>query len=437
MNGGLSARLSDLLLVLEDILTELETTQGRVGTTGAIVLAALIFAFVLLPFAVRSTAQTLRAQALPEGAVETVDVINAYIPTTLSGLVLRLFQLWVLVTAALLILVTWGMVDVAFTAVTVIWSSLPFAGQLGVSLLVIVFIFIGMNALDEAIRQFSENAERITEHQEEVMIRVGHLSVLLIGVTGLLTLWGFNLSGILVGAGALSVVIGLGARKTIGRMISGFVLMFTRPFTIGNWVEIGDGQEGIVTEITIMHTSLRGLDGEVFIMPNDVVGEKPIRNLSRHDTLRLRVEVGVDYDDDTERAETVACEAIEAIDVVLDEPEPSVISKSFADSAVLLELRFWIANPTPSSKVQAIDSVVHAVKSRFAEEGIKIPYPQRELSGRGNTEGIRIHPDRTESAESVEENSNQKTEPNEPESESETNEQETKAEAEPNEPETE
>ena len=402
MNGGLSARLSDVFLIFEEILTGLETTQGRVAASLAIVVVALVFALILVPFAVRSTAQVMRGQVLPEGAVETVDAINAYIPTTLSGVTLRLFQLWVVVTAGLLLLVTWGMVDVAFTAVTVIWSSLPFAGQLAVSLVVIAFIFIGMNALDEAIRQFSESAERITDHQEEVMIRIGHLSILLIGVTGLLTLWGFNLSGILVGAGALSVVVGLGARKTLGRMISGLVIMFTRPFTIGDWVEIGDGQEGIVTEITIMHTNLRGLDGEVFIMPNDVVGEKPIRNLSRHDTLRLRVEVGVDYDDDPKHAETVAREAVESVSGVLDDPAPSVISKSFGDSAVVLELRFWIADPTPADRVQAIDEVVHGVKSRFAEEGITIPYPQRELSGRASTDAVSVHPDRALAEQSAE-----------------------------------
>jgi small-conductance mechanosensitive channel len=84
---------------------------------------------------------------------------------------------------------------------------------------------------------------------------------------------------------------------------------------------------------------------------------------------------------------------MKSVDMVTDAPPPQVIPKSFGDSAVVLELRFWIDNPSPPRKWQAVSGVVRAVKSDFEAAGIKIPFPQRELSGRAETGGFRVHGD--------------------------------------------
>jgi small-conductance mechanosensitive channel len=75
---------------------------------------------------------------------------------------------------------------------------------------------------------------------------------------------------------------------------------------------------------------------------------------------------------------------------VADAPPPQVIPKSFGDSAVVLELRYWIDRPMPPRKWRAVDAVTRAVKRTFEEEDIKIPFPQQELSGRAETDGFRV-----------------------------------------------
>ncbi|MFC6757396.1 hypothetical protein ACFQER_12885 [Halomicroarcula sp. GCM10025894] len=78
----------------------------------------------------------------------------------------------------------------------------------------------------------------------------------------------------------------------------------------------------------------------------------------------------------------LAREAMVGVSDVIDSPPPRVVPKSFGDSAVVLELRFWIDHPTPPRKWRAVSAVVRAVKTAFEEENVDIPFPQRTLTMR-------------------------------------------------------
>ena len=375
----------------EAVLRDLATTEGRLLTSAGVLVVALLVGLVVFPLLVRATSRLLRGQLLPKGMVEIVDSLNGYLPTTVSHAVLRSLQLGVALVAVVALLVTWGMVPTAVTVVSVLWVSLPFAGQVVLSGLVLIFAYIAVDVLDRTVRGFSSEAQQVTDQQEEILLRMGHLGILLVVVSGLLTLWGLDLSGLLLGAGVLGVVLGLAARQTVGAMIAGFVLMFTQPFTIGDWIEI-DGHEGNVTKITIMHTEIREFDGELVVIPNDVVAGQAMRNLSHQDILRLETEVGVGYEVDPAHAERVAIEAIEDLDAVADTPPPETATVAFGDSAVVLRLLYWIEDPTPADRRHATQAVIHAVKQRFETEGIEIPFPQRDLSLSGWPDDEGRHP---------------------------------------------
>jgi len=165
--------------------------------------------------------------------------------------------------------------------------------------------------------------------------------------------------------------------------------MLSRPFEVGDWVRIGD-HEGFITEISINHVRLRNLDGEHVVLPNEGVNNRTIINRSVEGKLRHTVEVGVDYDTDPERAEAVALEAISDLDEIMSQPAPQVLPVQFTDSAVLLEVRFWIDNPTPQRRWRAAQVVIHAVKTAFGEADVKIPFPQRELTDRQADSGARV-----------------------------------------------
>jgi small-conductance mechanosensitive channel len=229
----------------------------------------------------------------------------------------------------------------------------------------------------------------ITPHQREVAHHAVQIAVFVVVLAFVVTLWDIQVANLFLGAGVLGNVLGFAARKTLSGILSGFVLLFARPFEVGDWVEIGD-RDGIVTDITVYNTQIRTFNEEHVLIPNDTVTENEIVNYSKTDRLRLETEVGVDYESDIAAAATVAVGAMERTEAVASQPPPDVIRQEFDDSAVVLRLRYWITTPTVQEKWRAQNAVVESVKAAFEAEGIKIPFPQRELTGREEAGGLRV-----------------------------------------------
>lgn len=375
------AQVPDQFDAFEQFVREVTTTEGRLATTAIIVVVTLLVGFVAVPLLARATSRLSRQETLPGGIVDAVDLVNSYIPTTIAVLTARLLQTVVLVAAGVALLVTWGEVDLAVTLVVILVGSLPSAGQVLLTFVILLVGYMGADTLSDTVRDLGDESDQLTEHQTEIMVRFGNIAILVVVVSGLLTLWGLDLSGLLVGAGVLGIVLGLAARQTLGSIFAGIVLMVSQPFTVGDWVELGDN-EGTVTHITVMYTEIREFDGKLVAIPNDIVSEQPIRNMSHQNILRLHTEVGIDYDSDPEYAEQVALEAVESVEEVIDGPPPETTTKSFGDSAIVLELLYWIETPNPRTARRATESVIYAVKRRFEEEGIGMPFPQRRLGDR-------------------------------------------------------
>jgi len=369
--------LLDLIRSFQELLEGVAASQGRVVAT-VLLLAVLVLTVVVLP-AVLSWLRAVASERMQSGS--WLQVVAAYTPTTFRGLLLRTAQFTVLSVVVVSFLIVWGVADVAA-------ALRPFLGDRDAALVpaiqtlfLIVLAFVASDQLQQWIDRFSTALSDFTEHQEEILLRVGQVAIFVtIGAT-IFAVWSINVGGLLVGAGFLGIVVGFAARQTLGSLIAGFVLMFSRPFTIGDWVVIDD-QEGIVTDITIFNTRLENFDGEFVVIPNDKVSDSAVTNRSRKGLLRLTLDVGVDYDTDVDAAKDLAHEAMQNVADVVDAPPPQVIPRAFGDSAVVLELRFWIDHPTPPRKWRAVSAVVRAVKTAFDEAGIDIPFPQRTLTMR-------------------------------------------------------
>ena len=260
-----------------------------------------------------------------------------------------------------------------------------FVARVIVSFVILVSAYIVVRFVRRLLRELFESSSAVTRHQHEVAHRLAQVVLWTTALVVILSVWTDDLGGLLVGAGFLGIVLGMAARQTLGSMIAGFVLMFSRPFEVGDWIEI-DEREGIVTDISIVNTRIQTFDGEYVVVPNDVVGSSLVTNRSKHGRLRVEIEVGVDYEADVERARELALEAIDDVPEAQAVPEPGVVTKSFDDSAVVLGVRFWVDEPTASTCTRARTTAIGAIKDAFDEHGVKIPYPQRELSGRSGTD---------------------------------------------------
>ncbi|WP_266076646.1 mechanosensitive ion channel family protein [Haladaptatus caseinilyticus] len=300
-----------------------------------------------------------------------------------------------LVLAGVTMLFLWKVVDttIIFTAD---WEKLlrslmdEWAGvKVTLTVVTLAVAYIAAGIIKQAIERMTGQRDVFSKHQTQVMIRVAQVSVYVVAFAAVLGFWKVDLTGLLVGAGFLGIVVGMAARQTLGSLLAGFMLMFSRPFEIGDWVEIEE-REGIVTDISIVNTRIQTFDGEFVMIPNEVVGGSTITNRSRKGRLRLEIDVGVDYDVDVERAAELAESAMSEVDDALTVPSPEVVTKEFGDSAIVLGLRFWIDKPSARRKWRARTKVMGAVKDAFEQEGIKIPFPQRELAGRQETGGFQV-----------------------------------------------
>ncbi|MFC7098682.1 mechanosensitive ion channel family protein [Halobaculum marinum] len=254
---------------------------------------------------------------------------------------------------------------------------------------ILVFATVATRLTKRGIRDFGRRNGALSDHQTEITHHVVQVGVYAVALLVVFTVWGVNPGNLLVGAGFAGIVLGLAARQTLGAVLAGFVVLFSRPFELGDWVVIGD-QEGVVTDITIVNTQIRTFDEEYVMIPNDVVTDTEVVNRSRKGRLRLNLDVGVDYATDVDRAAEIAEEAMRGHDLVLAQPDPHVVLTGFGDSSVGLRLRFYIDNPSARKMWKARTRVTLAVKEAFDEAGIKIPFPQRELSGRAETAGFRV-----------------------------------------------
>ncbi|XVH31207.1 mechanosensitive ion channel family protein [Haloferacaceae archaeon DSL9] len=375
---------------LDALFGSLATVELRVLATALVLVVALGASRVIVPKAVfrgRSVAhRTLRRRTDSVGE-QLVDRTARTIPIGLVLVaVIRALQFGLLLVTAFAVLIIWRQYGIVFAALAVLSQSLPVAGRAALTGGILLGAHVGIGLLDDIVEVYAERSDRITAHQEEILVRVLQVGFLALVAATTLGIWGVNLGGLLVGAGFLGIVVGLAAQQTVGALIAGFVLMFSRPFEIGDWVVIGDA-EGIVTDVTIMNTRLRNFDGERLIMPNDRVADELITNRTREGQLRVQLEIGIDYDADPARAADLARATLEDLDAVASNPKPVVSPFSFGDSAVVLDARFWIAPPTPQRRRRATAAAVAEIKDAFEREGIGIPFPQRVVSHRDPADG--------------------------------------------------
>jgi small conductance mechanosensitive channel len=294
-----------------------------------------------------------------------------------------LLTLWIaLVTVALT--VVWNVTVILDLLVDAVLVNRAYAVLYLVTVAILVTAYLLIRLVNRSVDEL-DDAGAITRHQSEVAYHVADAGIFLAAFGIVLTIWGVNLTNLILGAGVLSAVLGLAAQKTFSAMIAGFVLLFARPFVVGDWIAVhSDGEErtGVVEDVTILNTKVQTFRDQHVLVPNDEVTSNQLINYSRNDRLRIDIEVGVDYESDLERARAALRDGLADVDLAQETPSPQVVTKRFDDSAVVLELRFWIENPSMRRSWKARTAAMEGVKESFEREGIVIPFSQHVHSFR-------------------------------------------------------
>ncbi|WP_424017649.1 mechanosensitive ion channel family protein [Halorientalis pallida] len=195
----------------------------------------------------------------------------------------------------------------------------------------------------------------------------------------LLSLWAVDVTPLLASAGIVGIVVGFAAKDTIANFFGSIALYADGTYAVGDFVVLDSGERGRVEDISIRSTVIRTRDDMLVTVPNSVLNSALIVNESTPGRdRRVRIPVGVAYDSDLDHVEAVLEAVAAAEDLIEDRPRPRVRYRSFGDSAVDVELLGWIDDPVLRGRVT--HRLVKAVHAAFREEGITIPFPQRELT---------------------------------------------------------
>ncbi|MGB5590349.1 MAG: mechanosensitive ion channel domain-containing protein [Gammaproteobacteria bacterium] len=187
---------------------------------------------------------------------------------------------------------------------------------------------------------------------------------------------GFELGRLAIVAGALSVGIGFGLQAIVNNFVAGLILAFERPIQAGDTIEVGT-LLGRVTRIGIRASTLRTYDGSEVIVPNSEFISGQVVNWTLSDiTKRQHVPFGVAYGTDPERVMELVTEVANANPLVIPEPEPFVVFHGFGDSSLDFELRAWC---NFNDGLQVLTQLNVGINRALADNGIEIPFPQRDL----------------------------------------------------------
>lgn len=193
----------------------------------------------------------------------------------------------------------------------------------------------------------------------------------------LLSWFGVDAASVIAVVGSAGVAIGLAIQGSLSNLAGGVLILLLKPFKVGDYIkEDAHGNEGTVKEIQVFYTKLATVDNKEVIIPNGELSNSSLTNYSTMDCRRIDIKVGVAYDSDLKKAKDVLSDLIEKEEDVLREKEHLVFVDELAESAIILNVRFYTSQEAYWDTKWRITEQIKLV---LDEAGVKIPYRQMDV----------------------------------------------------------
>ncbi len=247
--------------------------------------------------------------------------------------------------------------------------------QAAVSVVVLLLLAMWAGA---ALEERLMNLHTMHSNLRVVIARMGRAVLILVAVLVSLSLVGIDLTVLSVFGGALGVGLGLGLQKIASNYVSGFIILLDRSLTIGNVITV-DKYSGQVTQINTRYTVLQGTDGVESIVPNEMLVSGAVQNSSlTNPAVVIVTRVTVGYESDVDFVLKLLEDAALTVPRVLRDKGPSGMLQAFGADGLELALAFWIQDPE-NGRGGVTSDVNRAIWKSLKENGISVPFPQREI----------------------------------------------------------
>jgi small-conductance mechanosensitive channel len=224
-------------------------------------------------------------------------------------------------------------------------------------------------------------AADLTPSIQVLLVKMIRMGLMVISIAIALGAVGINLSALAVFSGALGVGIGIGLQKIVANFISGIILLADKSVKPGDLVTIGDSS-GRISAMKTRYISVAAGDGREFLIPNEDLVTQKVTNWTYTDKNTLvKVNFGTNYDADPRLVCKLAIENAAAAPRSLKSKPPNCILIEFTEAGMKFSLTFWIADPDGMDNVKS--DVMLSLWETFKREGIRVPYPVREIRIRG------------------------------------------------------
>ena len=245
-------------------------------------------------------------------------------------------------------------------------------------LLILVAIYAVATLLNRIVSHSIRRTSGLDATQQLLVRKLAGVAILIAAFFIGIDLTGIDLTALAVFSGAFGLAVGFGFQKTFGNLIAGIILLMDRSIKPGDVIAVGD-TFGHVTKIGVRAVSVVTRDGKEHLIPNEILMTEPVENWSYSSRdVRVHIPVGVAYDCDLPLAQKLMVQAATESKRVLESPGPRVWLRAFGESSVDHEILVWVGDPEAGiGNVQS--EILNRLWQLFKENGIDIPFPQRDL----------------------------------------------------------
>jgi small conductance mechanosensitive channel len=255
-------------------------------------------------------------------------------------------------------------------------SGAPFLIKLMIFIVILVIFFLlarlVRKVVDFGLRRSKVYMSRLLRR---MIVSASSTVVMVVGLLLALSQLDFDLGPLLAGLGIAGLVVGLALQDTLANFASGMMILFYHPYDVGDMLEV-NGTLGKVNRMNLVSTTVLTLDNQTLVIPNKKMWGDVIKNVTAQDMRRIDMVFGISYSADIPKAERVLSDILVQHKKILEDPEPIVRVHNLGDSSVDFAVRPWVAI---DDYLDVYWDVTRAVKMRFDEEGISIPFPQRDV----------------------------------------------------------